>query len=147
MAYIMDDSLGPIGGYQHSHMTLAQFQAQYGPGWVLADGTSAPIGSAYIARLGTNIIPNAMGTVLRGHNGGTGRNPDGDTALGTYQGDLFGSHNHVYPKYINAAGAGSSESVPAYASATAPNINTDPFTGGAETRMKNVTANIFIRIN
>jgi hypothetical protein len=57
MAYILDDSLGAVGEFKHSNMTIAQFQAQWGPNWVLADGQSIA-GSTLAAIQAANGLPN-----------------------------------------------------------------------------------------
>ena len=163
MAYILDDSLGPVGGYFHSHMTLAQMQAQYGPGWVLANGATVSATSAFALLLGTTTLPNALGQVLRGKNNGRAdgnQNPDGDVTLGTFQGDAMQGHFHN-ARVRGLAGVGNgASSIPSpgdnnTAAVVGGSTVLDTITDGTngtprtatESRMKNITTNIFIRIN
>lgn len=137
---------GHIGQLVHSMLTLAQFQAQYGTGWVIADGTSCT-GTAYASMTGATTLPDARGVVIRGKNNGRAdgkQNPDGELALGTFQTDQFASHSHSFGLGDGSAGGFFND---------AANGQTNPFTcttsanGGNETRMKSITGNIFIRVN
>jgi len=123
-------------------LTEAQFQSINGPSWVLMDGRSIA-GSAYATLTGSGTIPDARGMVLRGKNNGRSdgnENPDGDSALGLYQGDQFRSHTHsgvpITPSNVGAGGG----------AVVGFNGNTGS-SGGNETRMKNITVNHFIKIN
>ena len=61
------DSTGlPVGSIVHSMLTLSQFQALSGTGWVLADGGSCT-GSTYSSVTGYNTVPDVRGTFLRGN--------------------------------------------------------------------------------
>jgi len=105
------------------------------------------------------------------------QNPDGDVALGTYQADNFASHTHVQNTHghtVNDSGHGhgswasdvSGPDADAYLRGEAQGANypntvisgtsnislnnttaTNQNTGGNETRMRNITLNVFIRIN
>lgn len=144
---------GSIGQIVQSMMTLAQFQAQYGTGWVLADGSSA-VGTAYATLTGNSTIPDARGMTLRGKNNGRAdghQNPDGDSALGTFQADQFGSHTHDptnSPLIEGAGGNGHTGWVDGDTTIFSSYSNsTMAVVGGNETRMKNITINHFIRVN
>jgi hypothetical protein len=139
----------PVGTIIPSMLTQAQFNGQVGTGyWVIADGSSC-VGTTYSAVSGYTTVPDLRGQFLRGKNNGRSdgnQNPDGDSALGTYQADAFKSHNHSYvvdtdngikPNNHAAGSNGTGES----------RTNTVSSTGGNETRAKNVTINYFIRVN
>lgn len=144
---------GFIGQYLESDLTLAQHQALYGTGWVLADGVTSCAGSIYGTITGRTVVPDARGVFLRGKNNGSATafaNPDGDLALGTRTQDKFASHTHQ--ERINGLDGGNQG---AYVSGTAfagadqpsnPAVFTNP-TGGNETAPKSLTVNIFIKIN
>lgn len=140
-------SSGTIGEVKASMMTLAQFQAQFGTNWVLADGSSAT-GTKYATITGSTTLPDCRGVTLRGKNNGSTRNPDGDLALGTYQADMYTSHTHTAPYNGNGTsglsniGYAAGDTNPAYGTMIANNPS-----GGNETRMKNVTVNYFIKVN
>lgn len=139
---IVADSL-PIGTIVHSLLTESQFQEKLSTNWVLFDNRSIA-GSLLSTLYGSSTLPDARGAVLRGKDHGLGRNPDGDTALGTYQADEYESHSHTIP-YIASGGSGGTNRD------LDPNVNpatmSSGSSGGNETRMKNITVNIFIKIN
>lgn len=140
-------SILPVGTIIHSMLSVAQFSTQYGDNWVLADGRSIT-GTLYASVTGATNIPDMRGKALRGKDHGVGSNPDGDTALGTYQADEFYSHIHAIDK-----SGGTGGSAPDFdfnmvaASLFSGGTGYTNASGGNETRMKNITVNIFIRIN
>lgn len=151
----------PVGTILHSMLTLTQFQTAIGSlgnGWVLANGQSC-VGSTYAAITGFTTVPDMRGRVLRGKNNGATTNPDGDLALGTLQADQFASHNHRIQQSGGGIGNGyatinSYQNTGYYnqfrdsnSEGQAPNGIAIESSGGNETRMKNVTVNIFIKIN
>jgi hypothetical protein len=80
----------PVGTIKKSILSLAQFQAQMGSGWVLCDGSSAA-GTAYGA-LGYSNLPDGRGVFLRGKDNGAGRTTE--LALGAYQECAIYVHDH-----------------------------------------------------
>lgn len=145
-----------VGTIVHSMLTLAQYTALAGAGWVLANGASA-IGSTYHAITGNTNVPDLRGVALRGKDNGRGLNPDGDLALGTYQADAFQGHkhsiNHGYDGgagsvWVAGTGGGGRTGTVDHGilSPISDGTNGTPRTT-SETRMKNVTVNIFIKIN
>lgn len=143
---------GVIGEIKASMLTLAQFQAQFGTNWVLANGASAT-GTAYATLTGSTIVPDCRGVSLRGKNNGRSdgaQNPDGDLALGTYQGDMFVSHGHSMSNNVSVQTGGLNDTTTGVRavdrfgviSAISALAN-----GGNETRTKNVTVNYFIKVN
>jgi hypothetical protein len=116
----------PVGSIIQSMLTLAQFQSIVGTSWVLADGGSCS-GSVYESITGNSTVPDARSVVLRGKDNGRGLNPAGDVALGTYQADaVYGGSTYDGGPRVLYGSSG---------------------TDYGETRMKNITVNIFIRIN
>jgi len=144
----------PVGSVIHSMLTEAQFQAQMGVGWVLMDGRSVS-GSRYHQITNNSTLPDARGQFLRGKNNGRAdgkENPDGDSALGTQQQDAFQGHEH----HIPVANVHDTASIPEGQSGYNTGYNTDGIVSdgingtprvSSETRPKNITVNIFIRIN
>ena len=151
----IDDTEAKVGDLVHSMLTEVQFQAQRSTNWVLADGRSV-VGSEYEALTGNSSIPDSRGQFLRGKNNGRAdgqENPAGDSALGTQQTDAMQLHAHDH-------NAGTSSEFGSYpdGAATGPVVNVgilgpSEYLGGGvprtdvETRVKNVTVNIFIKIN
>jgi len=136
----------PIGSVVQSMLTQAQFQAETSAGWVLMDGRSVT-GSAYHTLTGSTTIPDARGVFLRSKNNGRAdgnQNPDGDSALGTFQDDAFESHTHTQNV---GAHSGSVNDNTGGAEFGYENSTITGATGGNETRPKNITVNTFIRIN
>ena len=145
----------PLGTVISSMLTLAQFQAQIGGQWVMADGSSCT-GTAYATLTGFTVLPDARGMILRGKNNTRAdgnQNPTGDVALGTFQDHGVVDHVHNIPTTnVNGAGGGYiSDSVRYGAgpvvSGIGNNISSPAGAAQVETRMRNITVNHFIRIN
>lgn len=169
MPKILDDSMGAIGSFMESMLSEVDFQALYGSGWIIADNRNVS-GSKYHTITTNTTVPDARGLVLRGKNNGrstaTG-NTGGDLALGNTQTDSFKSHNHgggshthniqpfISANTVFGGGSSGTEWRSDTPSATHPTngpnstvIATEgDTTNGGETRMRNLTVNIFIRIN
>ena len=163
MAKIFNQSdRNPVGMIVSSMLTLTQFQTINGIGWVMADGTSI-VGTKYAAVTGLAVSPDLRGMVMRGKNNSRAdgnQNPDGDVAVGTFQTDALQGHFHnARTRGLAGVGNGTS-SIP-----SPGDSNTAAVTGGstvldaiadgtngtprmaAESRMKNVTVNHFIKVN
>jgi len=152
----------PVGAVIHSMLTEPQFQALNGTSWILADGRSVA-GSQYSSVTGVNNVPDLRGVVLRGKNNGSTRNPDGDLALGTFQDqataknglyDAGHSHTLVNTPTISFYGGSNGNGYNPGAAYNGPNAtptiaaaNANIQSTNNETRMRNVTVNIFIKIN
>jgi hypothetical protein len=158
-----------LGDIRQSLLTESQFQAINGTGWVLMDGRSIT-GSGLATLTGLTTLPDARGVVLRGKNNGrstaTG-NPDGDVAVGTFQADQNGAHSHSVVANPHTGGSGGVDQIAAFnqgypynglgpTSFVVNGVETRviPYgrllaqsSGGNETRMRNVTVNVFVRIN
>jgi hypothetical protein len=132
----------PIGSVIHSMLTEAQFQAQAGSGWVLADGRGAT-GTVYNTITGASTIPDMRGRFLRAKNNGSSTNPDGDLALGTNSADKLASHTHG----VDYGNNGSGSAVIGAGLSSSTSTQQTQATGGNETAPKSTTVNIFIRIN
>lgn len=180
MPKLLGDVNGSIGSVEQSMLTEIQYQALYGFGWIISDGRSVT-GSRYSSITGSANVPDLRGVAIRGKNNGRSdgnQNPDGDLALGTYQGDLFtqhdhggGSHTHNgntstentnghrinYGEPFGIVGYQGGASYPSSNNGSlnhthsfttnGPNSTVAIIQGGNETRMRNGTANNFIRIN
>ncbi len=150
----------PLGMIVSSMLTEAQYQALNGPGWVLADGRSV-VGSAYAVLTGNTVAPDLRGQVLRGKNNSRAdgqQDPAGEIALGTQQPDAIIQHTHdenTGQTTQNHPFASSGASLFAKAvgpGATVNNANSNGNVLGAtpvaaETRVKSVIVNHFIKIN
>ena len=133
-----------VGTVNQSMLTEAQYQAEKGSQWILADGRNVA-GSYYEALTGLSVVPDMRGQFVRGKNNGRAdgnENPDGDLALGAYQADEFASHAHSYTIGDNFNG-------PSYAQRAINPISSGSTNaaGGNETRPKNITINHFIKID
>lgn len=161
MATLLNDGFGAIGEFKDSMLTEVQFQNLHGVGWILADGRSVT-GSKYHSITSNTNVPDARGIARRGKNNGRvdgNQNPDGDVALGTFQADAFGSHTHIQDAHshtqtvANAGGLSGAlnqgtTAVPVTAATgTGSTTATNQSSGGNETRAKNISVNVFIRIN
>jgi hypothetical protein len=145
-------SVLPIGSVVHSLLTEAQFQAICGTGWVLCDGRNVAA-SDFAVLTGITNLPDARGRFLRGKNNGragaTG-NPDGELGLAASQDDMYASHTHGIASSNLVGSNGTldtdegSEKKNADPASAALSIDAS---GGNETRPRNITVNIFIRIN
>ena len=161
---------GPgIGTIQPSMLTLVQFQAIKGAGWVLCDGANVT-GSAYQTSLGFTNVPDLRNRFFRGKNHarstGTG-DPDGDLALGTFRSNKIKSHSHTATYVTNRpiahtnstfdqdAGGERYNHNPFIWPLTSYNMTTQVLNSppsayteiAAEMRPMNIAVNFFIRIN
>ena len=140
----------PVGSVVHSMLTEAQFQDEAGDGWILADGRSVA-DSSYAEITGFTTVPDLRGIFLRGKNNGrntTLGNASGESALGTYQGDAFAEHSHSYSYQIpDAADGGSDGGGDTDRGLETINASTGSAGSTTETKPRNVTVNIFIRVN
>ena len=165
---LIQSDKNPIGAIFPSMLTEAQFQALNGTDWVLADGRSVA-GTQYATITGSSTLPDLRGMVLRGKNNGRSdgnQDPAGERAVGAFQthatakngltaSSVDSGHTHPINIYGNVASttgnvagssAGFSQTTGPTVSAAA-NITTTISAGDAETRMRNVAVNHFIRIN
>ena len=138
---------GKVGDIIHSMLTEEHFIAENGAGWVLADGRTAGT-SKYATLIGAN-VPDMRGQFLRGKNNGRidgKQNPDGDVAVGIYTADKFKSHDHeIFPELAGSS-AQSGSFIQAAANDANYGSNGTGFRGDNETAPKNITVNIFIKI-
>jgi hypothetical protein len=148
---------GKVGDVMHSTLTEEQFIVENGSGWILADGRSV-VGTRYASLIGTS-VPDMRGQFLRGKNNNRtdeNKNPDGEIALGVQTGDTMQGHWHAA---IYSSNRNVNETRDTRLSNTAEDfIDLDstrqPISDGvngvprisSETRPKNVTVNIFIKI-
>ena len=153
-----------IGEVKQVFLTEAQLQAQYGTGWILADGRPVPE-SAYETMTGNATVPDLRGKFLRGLD--NGRDLDLNRAMASDQAeDLKGhGHNASHSLSWSSAGAKTDSNLAGvlyrpigYPPYNLSNLTTGPNvpvggsvsvtpTTGEETRPTNVAINFFIRIN
>ena len=124
------------------------------PGWLLANGAALNIStySNLYAALGTQFnvsgtastqfnVPDLRGVFIRGYDNGAGLDPG--RVFGSYQADMFASHNHLTPTTNGVAQspprevAGNSGDGYDYVDSAGPSAPVST-TGGVETRPKNV---------
>lgn len=145
-ATIINSGLGNVGDTKQSMLTELQFQSFHGTGWILADGRDVT-GSKYHTVTGVAVVPDMRGVVLRGKNNGRAdgsENPDGDLALGAFQNQQTDAHSHSRTNAVvtgSGVGGNGGSWVTGYGTRNTSSV------GGNETRMRNVTVNIFIKVN
>lgn len=155
-----------LGDVKTSVLTEANFQTQHGDCWVLMDGRNIA-GKDLAVLSGVASIPDGRGVFIRGKNNGktgTTTNPDGDSALGLYQDDMYKHHTHIQNEhahsivgYTRNGAVGSAVIVEGYNAGYAAKVAalgyavgttaTNQESGGNETRVKNITMNYFIKIS
>ncbi len=145
----------PVGSIIHSLLTEAQFQDLTSTDWVMMKGQDVSA-SDFAVLTGITVLPDARDMFLRGKTNGRSdgkQNAAGDKALGAYEADGFRDHNHNSTgSFLTTEGG-----VIAYDDGSEIRVNNIIQTGtlvagqtsyaAAETRPKNLTTNIFIRIN
>lgn len=148
-----------IGDIRNSLLPEAQFQSRNGACWVLMNGQSV-VGSLYASLTGRSNLPAAAGRFLRNAGGAA-------AALAETQEDEFASHTHIQNAHNHIQGFAGVNATSSYGVTTAPagnvnsqsgtNTNNHPLTssttavnqnsGGGETRPRNLTVNMFVKIN
>jgi len=148
----------PVGTIINSMLTPAQLASTPGNTgpldlattiWVLADGQDVS-GSQYALITGNSTVPDLRGMFLRGKNNARNdgnENPDGDTALGSYQADEFKSHTHSTVQMIANNTIDGVDSTTTFSSEHHNEVRPTGPAGGNETRAKNITINYYIKIN
>lgn len=167
-------SSSSIGSIKESMLTEVQFQSKHGVGWVLMDGRDVT-GSEYADLTGNTVLPDARGQFLRGKNNGRAdgqENPDGERDLGEHEMDAFqewgdftdvsqGQRINNFSDITRTTGTtGQNSPIGNYPLLGVSNSNDDlrqiqmkyehragTRTHLEETRVKNLTVNIFIKIN
>jgi hypothetical protein len=157
-----NNSTFQVGDVKHSMLGISAFQSIHGDCWKLMDGSSLD-GASDLANLsGWTNLPDARGRTLRMNDNGANVDPDKisrilltntysgeDQYLGSNQMDEFEDHDHAIrggdaaiSDYAGGSGAdyGIFDGGSSIASRT-ENV------GGNETRMKNTSVNMFIKIN
>ncbi len=148
---LAEGSITPLGAVAKSLLTEEQFQAEQGPGWILADGRSV-VGSAYEALTGNAVAPDLRGVLTRMKDNGAGNFPE--KALGEYQADELKIHGHTYTwdttgmiitdNFALFNDDSDVKKSPLPQQSLAYTIGN---TGANETRARSITVNFFIKIN
>ncbi len=145
------------------------------PGWILCHGTVlnrttyadlfAVIGTRFGSTGGDNFrTPDLRGVFLRGRDAGAGRDPDRNSRtslnggatgdrVGSYQSDMLGSHRHSVPNDstdydVNGNYKETNQNSLVESKGSDENYSFNPgtgYTGGSETRPKNVSVNYIIK--
>lgn len=165
---------GKVGDIIHSMLTEEQFILENGGGWVLADGRDVT-GSKYATVTGNTTVPDMRGQFLRGKNNTRSdgqENPDGDVALGNQANDAMqritgqwqtprfaggatniNNQTSVYSLSIGTSRPGildgtfRDSNLVTFDNSAGGKYKTDgDGSGNGETRPKNITVNIFIKI-
>jgi hypothetical protein len=154
-ARFKSNSQHAVGDVKTSMLTELQFQVEVDdPTWVLADGRDLDldpetIDSQYKTVTGSAIIPDLRGVFLRGKNNGrsTATGNPTDVPLGTHQSDHNKAHTHSYTAAFTNSQADGGTAVVIVSTGTGSNTGGDSSGGGAETRVRSVTINHFIKVN
>lgn len=96
-----------IGDVKDSVLTEAQFIAENGSGWVLADGRSI-VGSKLHQKYGITTATDIRGLFRRAANNGrtgTYADPGGNRAIGNIQGHAFQTHTHTQNEHTHTQNA------------------------------------------
>lgn len=162
-AHVSRADEGHVGEVRYSILTEPQFQEIYGPEWELMKGQAIPIDSDLLHLWGRPHVPDARGLFLRGCNHDrTGEFTDHDhrgLAVGATQKDEFKRHNHgggshqheLHFEFNASRSTGSCFNTMAEfhkfgVRHTQPSGDIILPMGGSETRPKNLTVNIFIKL-
>jgi hypothetical protein len=144
------DSQIPVGTIIASYLPQEKMR-EVSALWMLANGSDVPPDSAYAKLFPNTKLPNLQGVFLRGRNYDRpldAGNPEGDKPVGTYQSDMLKRHQHVFrtgnlspvsgPPRGDDGGNFREQTTDFY-----PKTESE----GLETRPRNVTVNLYIKIN
>ncbi|MFZ9595363.1 MAG: hypothetical protein ACO3A2_04730 [Bdellovibrionia bacterium] len=155
---------GRVGDIRYSILSEEQFQELHGKDWELLRGQEVPFDSALKNFWRDSHLPDARGVFLRGSNHGRPRkegNPEGHLPIGQYQSDTFKKHdhgggNHHHQSFLELTASRNSDgrqmNTAAYFPPRHQPIQTNnsgaiiKAEGDAETRPRNITVNVFIKI-
>lgn len=144
-------NVGSLGDVKHSRLTIDQFISENGAGWMLYDGSS--IAGSKLDILATiPTLEDVRGRFLRAKDYSAANNEDGDLALGAFQDDAFQAHEHQSQTRSVGTGAGAGTPYPdANPEATNAILQKGGYTNvpkyAEETRPRNITVNVFIKVN
>jgi microcystin-dependent protein len=147
-----------VGDIVMSALDQATFQSQRDTTWVLCDGRSV-IGSTYQSLTSQTNIPDLRGRYPRGKDNGSGNDTHGDLAIGTYEADQPGPHQHMvsFPALAQNITNGSGGAFDAVLeehnvaitgqSGLLGHVDSTGSGVGAETNPRSVVVNFFIKVN
>jgi hypothetical protein len=154
------DAANEVGDIRYSILSPDLFSKNHPGKWMLLDGKPLEEDTDLYKLLDENnvkniltvkdgipdCLPDARGVFLRGMNMGretsTG-DTDGDRKIGSYQSDTLKSHHHTYLKPRRGGNGSDTDDDEVYIWDV---TNTSDF-GGAETRPRNVTMYIYIKVS
>jgi hypothetical protein len=142
---------GAVGDIKYSILTPDQFVLENGDCWVPMDGRSIT-GTKLEDDYGWDDVPDMSGLFIRAHEFENGANRDpnrtSSSEVGELQGDDFKSHNHQqrYSVVNNRDGSAGDGDWFAVNGSNNGGANTGN-RGGAETRPKNLSFYVYIRVN
>jgi len=143
---------GNIGDVKYSVLEPAKFMDQ-NPGWVLLDGGASQQSrdlfqkSALHLQLKFPALPDARGVFIRAMNLGRGSadgDPEGDAAVGRYQGDQLKLHSHG----ISIAVTNDEKGTQVRGGVEDRNLSAGQTAsvGGNETRPRNIALYVYVKI-
>jgi hypothetical protein len=150
--------LQDIGIIKQSLLKPNQFNKTQKGTWVLLDGQKINKEAELFKLLKENFdeniltekegdyfLPNASGVFIRCSNvNGEGMDTNKERLVGSFQSDELGKHRHSFNSY--GAGGGYGKIVDGQSKRDVININTS-YSGGAETRPKNISLYTYIKIS
>ena len=143
------DAIPPLrlGEVVASMLQPAQFLLVYGPGWVIADGSSVH-GTIYETWVGPT-VPDLRGVFLRGRNYdrdlATG-NAEGDLTPGTFQAFQLARHAHATVQMIHDDAVDGVDSTVTHSGEHHNEARDTGAYGGDEVRPNSVTVNFYIQV-
>ncbi len=155
---------GHVGDIQYSILFESQFQQLHGKEWELLKGQEVPWDSELRSFWTDSHLPDGRGVFLRSANHGRPRtegNPEGTLPMGRYQTDVMVSHRHTVGPTRGGStfisrGKGDCElqhgihTGGCFHDNGAAGITRDTLhmshEGGSETRPRNITVNVFVKI-
>lgn len=148
----MEQDNGFIGDIKYSILEPGKFET-YHPGWKLLKGQAIELDSG-LGKEGITHLPDARGVFLRGMNENQNvenGDSDGNRSIGSYQNDEFKVHNHNLDIIIGHGLWSFGDNVPGQGWAcqwnNAPETRLAHNEGGKETRPRNITLYIYIKID
>lgn len=146
MHHLHNDQIGDI---KYSLLEQDKFREVHGSDWELLMGQDIAVDSKLALFTGIAKLPDARGVFLRGMNLGRSTNTgdsDPNRPLGSYQKDDLKSHDHGIMTDRESVAKYSDYKRTVFEVARDETIRTQK-TGGPETRPRNITVYIYVKVN